>query len=232
MKHLTSNTNPVIVSFASKGRDDYNKGQVRLLESLQQHWAGDYWLHSLERDGELPSSKAFPHQPHSECPYLFKFTMIQTLREQGYSRIIWLDSTMVLERPDITDLLKRGIMAFHNLGHDLKNYINDAACSGMNYDTESEHQALQTWGGAIGFDFNRGRARAVFDAVVRNRYYFKDGNSTRPGFIAHRHDQAVLSVMLWYFSVKLHPYGTIVTHPHYIDHAYGNEFYLSHRPIT
>lgn len=230
MKHLTSNTNPVIVSFASKGREDYNKGQQRLFESLQRNWTGDYWLHSLERDGELPSSKAFAHQPHSECPYLFKFTMIQTLREQGYSKIIWLDSTMVLERPDITVLLKAGIMAFHNLGHDLKNYISDEACAGMDYDTE--YEAPQTWGGAIGFDFMHGRARAVFDAIVKYREYFKDGSSTRPGFIAHRHDQAVMSVILFYFSVKLQPYGAIVTHPHYIDHVYGNEFYISHRPIT
>lgn len=232
MKLLTSNTKPIIVSFASVGREDYNKGQQRLLESIQKHWDGDYWLHSLERDGELPSSKAFENKSHKDCPYLFKFTMIQLMREQGYKQIIWLDSSLVLDRNPI-ELLATGVMAFNNLGHPLYKYISDKAVENLRC---KDHLIGidQTWGGAIGFDFNREYVTWLFDEIIVQSKLgsFNEGGSDRYGFVAHRHDQAVMSVLFSKYNVPLQPYGRIVTHPHYITNEYGTDFYISHRPIV
>jgi hypothetical protein len=231
MKQLTNNTKPIIVSFASKGREDYNKGQQRLLESILKHWDGDYWLHSLERDGELPSSKMFEHKPHNEVPYLFKFTMIQLAREMGYTKIIWLDSSLVLDRNPI-ELLDVGVMAFNNLGHPLYKYISDHAVANLNC-VDRLIVLDQTWGGAIGFDFNREWVQDLFSDIINQSLLgsFNDGTSTRYGFIAHRHDQAVMSVLFSDYAIALYPYGYIVTHPHYITKEYGDQFYISHRPI-
>lgn len=233
MKQLTSNTNPVIVSFASKGREDYKKGQERLLQSIQANWTGDYWLHTLERDGELPSSVAFKHKPHDQCPYLFKFTMIQLMIEQGYKQIIWLDSSLYLEKNPM-ELLEGGVMAFHNLGHPLYKYISDQAAANLNCSSRL-NDIPQTWGGAIGFDFNNEDVCELFDEIIEqaHRGSFDEGKSTRPEFIAHRHDQAVMSVIFHDYGIKLQPYGKIVTHPHYLfPFEYGNDFYISHRPIV
>lgn len=231
MKHLTSNTKPVIVSFASKGREDYNKGQQRLLESIQKHWHGDYWLHSLERDGELPSSVMFQNKSHKECPYLFKFTMIQLMREQGYEQIYWLDSSLVLEK-DITPLISSGVMCFHNLGHPLYKYISDTAVNNLNCN-DRLIGIEQTWGGAIGFDFSREWVNTLFNEIIEQAHKgsFNEGGSERYGFVAHRHDQAVMSVLFSNYNVPLLPYGTIVTHPHYTTKEYGEDYYITHRPI-
>lgn len=232
MKNLTDPTKPLIVSYASKGREDYNKGQQRLLESILKHWDGDYWLHSLERDGELPSSKLFDHKPHNEVPYLFKFTMIQLARELGYTKIIWLDSSLVLDRNPI-ELLNVGVMAFNNLGHPLYNYISDQAVENLNCN-DYLITLDQTWGGAIGFDFNREWVQALWSDIIAQAKLgsFNEGTSTRYGFVAHRHDQAVMSVLFNKYGVPLQPYGRIVTHPHYITGEYGTDFYISHRPIV
>lgn len=232
MRQLTSNTNPIIVSFASKGREDYNKGQQRLFESILKHWDGDYWLHSLERDGELPSSQMFEHKTHNEVPYLFKFTMIQLAREMGYNKIIWLDSSLVIDRNPL-ELLESGVMAFHNIGHPLYKYISDQAT--QNLQCESHVVAIeQTWGGAIGFDFTHEWVRWLFDEIIFQAKLgsFNEGSSSRYGFVAHRHDQAVMSVLFSNYNVPLLAYGAIVTHPHYMTNEYGTDFYISHRPIV
>jgi hypothetical protein len=63
---------------------------------------------------------------------------------------------------------------------------------------------------------------------LNNCLLFKDGESKRPGFVAHRHDQAVLSVLLYDFGIDLLPYGLVV-HPELLpehSNAYlqlGNE---------
>jgi hypothetical protein len=79
----------IIVSYASKGRADYNIGQQKLYQSILEHWDGDYWLHSKERDGILPDPLLFKHREHNDVPYFFKFTMIQLAREKGYTEAGW-----------------------------------------------------------------------------------------------------------------------------------------------
>jgi len=235
MKHLTSNIKPVIVSYASKGREDYNKGLDRLHDSLIKcGWEGDYWLHSKERDGNLTSCNLFEHKEHFEVPYLFKFTMIQTLREQGYTKIIWLDSSLVLDRADVTDLLNVGVMCYDNLGHPLYKYISDEAVKNLEIKTEELLFMKQTWGGAIGFDFSREWVCELFSKIIEQAHKgsFNEGSSERYGFVAHRHDQAVMSVIFSQYGVPFLQYGNIVTYPHYMTNEYGNSFYISHRPIA
>lgn len=233
MKHLTSNTKPIIVSFASKGREDYNKGQERLLKSITDKCDCDYWLHSLERDGNLPDTDAFENKTHTEIPYFFKFVMIQKVREMGYTKVIWLDSSLVVDKDPFELLQPHGVMAFNNLGHPLYKYISDQAVDNLKC-KDILVMIDQTWGGAIGFDFNREYVCQLFDEIVRHAHLgsFNDGTSDRYGFVAHRHDQAVMSVIFNKFNIPLLPYGTIVTHPHYLTGEYGNDFYISHRPIN
>ena len=236
----------IIISFASKGREDYNKGLLRLMDSVKEHWDGDYAFYSFDGNtnlhngmdihccnGIMPQPKAFECKTHQEVPYQFKFGLIQIAREQGYKKVFWLDSSLVLHKNPLP-LLEQGIMAFHNLGHPLWKYISDQAVDNLscwNY----LYEIQQTWGGAIGFDFGTERICHIFDRIVRQSLVgsFNEGGSQREGVIAHRHDQAVMSVLFHQHSINLHPYGKIVTHPHYMPpYEYGEDFYIIHKPIT
>ena len=227
----TINCKKIILSYASIGREDYNKGQFRLYESILEHWDGDYWLHSKERDGMLKDSKLFKHREHNDVPYFFKFTMIQTAREQGYTEIYWIDSSIILHK-DITALASP-IMAFHNLGHLLSKYISDEAVANLNCITYLS-DIKQIWGGAIGFNFEHPITLVIYNKILEQAQIgsFNEGTSTRKDFVAHRHDQAVMSVLFHDHKIHLLHYGKIVTSPHHLPpYEYGEDYYLIHKGI-
>ena len=216
----------IIVSYSSRGREDYNAQQLRLHESILEHWDGDYWLHSKERDGMLKDSKLFKHYEHEDVPYFFKFTMIQTAREQGYTEIYWLDSKMVLNK-DITGLASP-IMAFDNLGHPLSKYISDEAVANLNCITYLA-DIKQIWGGAIGFNFEHPITLVIYKEILEQVELgsFNEGTSNRNEFVAHRHDQAVMSVIFHQHKIYLLPYGNIVIKAHSLPpYEYGQDFYI------
>ena len=222
----TINCKKIIVSYASKGRADYNIGQQKLYESILEHWDGDYWLHSKERDGILADPLLFKHREHNDVPYFFKFTMIQTAREQGYTEIYWIDSSIILHK-DITALASP-IMAFHNLGHLLSKYISDEAVANLNCITYLA-DIKQIWGGAIGFNFEHPITLVIYKKILEQAQMgsFNEGTSTRKDFVAHRHDQAVMSVLFHDHKIHLLHYGKIVTSPHHLPpYEYGEDYYL------
>jgi hypothetical protein len=233
MKKITEGCKKIIVSFSSKGREDYNIWQERLHKSIIKHWDGDYWLHSLERDGLLPDTKQVKYKPHSECPYQFKLVMIDWARDNGYNEVYWLDSSLVLAK-DITGLANP-IMAFHNLGHDLYKYISDTAQSNLAVTDEELKRIEQTWGGAIGFNFASILANRIFNDLIHQSQVgsFNEGTSTREGFVAHRHDQAVMSVLFHIHNIPLLRYGNIVTYPHCQEpYEYGKDYYIIHKRLN
>lgn len=221
-----TNSHKIIVSYSSRGREDYNGQQLRLHESILEHWDGDYWLHSKERDGMLKDSKLFKHYEHEDVPYFFKFTMIQTAREQGYTEIYWLDSKMVLNK-DITGLASP-IMAFDNLGHPLSKYISDEAVANLNCITYlSDIKQIQ--GSSIGFDFNQPITLVIYNKILEQAKMgsFNEGISTRKDFVAHRHDQSVMSVLFHDHKIHLLPYGMIVNEHHaQPPYEYGQDYFI------
>lgn len=234
----------VIVSFSSKGREDYNRSLLRLIDSCKDHWTGDVLVYSP--DHELseyrgvnihkgwPNPKGVKSFTHAEMPYQFKTAMIQLAREQGYERIIWLDSSMQLKK-DLTPLFNypisvRGITVFENLGHPTWKYLSDDAKkilndNGINLDHIKD--IPQIWGGAFALDFKAVMARLFFDLlkIFSVNGSFKDGKSITPGFVAHRHDQSVMSVLL-HGHCDMLSYGQILCPPHDRTGEYGTDPYL------
>lgn len=217
-----------VVSYVTKGRDDYPSMAMNLIDSLDgldadififnpdrtinHHWA-------VHRE---PEPSLFTFKKHSEVPYQFKYACIQELREAGYEQIIWLDSSMRLVNHKIYQLFVQPVICFDNLGHPLKNYISDDAVRLLNADISIP----QIWGGALGFDFTNPKTQDIWDEIITNFEAMKDGGSDRNGFIAHRHDQAVLSVILNRHNIKPYPYGFIVCKPHDQTKEYGEHFYI------
>jgi len=236
----------VILSFASKGREDYHKGLLRLMQSVRDNTDYDGMFWSLDNNttehagfpviccnGIYPQPKEFQIKSHQEVPYQFKLGCMQIARECGYKKIIWLDSSIQIVKNMDELFLKSPIIAFDNLGHPLKNYISDVTLYNMCVGSELE-QMKQTWGGATGWDFGNKITENIFQALLHQSMIgsFNEGGSKRDGFIAHRHDQAVMSVLFNINNVPLLPYGTIVTAPHYKEpFEYGRDFYLIHKGV-
>lgn len=231
-----------LVSFSSKGRGDYNKGLLRLIDSAKEHWKGDILCYSPDHplteykgvkiNKGLPEPKNIRSYPHAEMPYQFKFALIQEAVEKGYDRIVWLDTTMIINK-DLTPLFGNyGISVFHNLGHPLNKYISDHACSLLGVNDEIILNMDQIWGGALLFDFTVRNCFTVFQELKKFSVNgsFKDGGSKRPGFVAHRHDQAVMSVLM-NGKCDLYPYGKIAAYEHYLNKEYGDDIYLIYKAI-
>lgn len=237
----------VICSFASKGREDYRKSLLRLIDSVKEHWHGDmlvyspdHWLDKYKgvkiRKG-WPQPKGIASLTHSEMPYQFKTALIQEALEMGYERIIWLDSSMQLKK-DLTPLFDgvNGMTFFENLGHPTWKYISDCALSQLRSDgyfsVDCRHTSIkdipQIWGGAFALNFNDHAASLFFEELKEYSINgsFKDGPSARDGFITHRHDQAVMSVLLNDWAHTLLAYGQILCPPHDRTGEYGNDPYL------
>lgn len=233
----------LIVSFATKGRENYNGMLLRLIDSCKQHWPGDLLIYSpdhelwMYRDTPIhhswPDPEFVKSYTHQEMPYQFKTALIQKALEMGYKRIIWLDSSMQLTK-DLTPLLdesKTGIVTFHNLGHPTYKYLSDNAENILRdagqFGWAPLNQIEQIWGGAFMLDFNKQNVIDFFEVLKEFSVNgsFKNAGSSRAGFVAHRHDQSVMSVLL-HEKCDMLPYGTIVCPPHDSTGEYGRDYYL------
>lgn len=211
---------PLIISIGVDGRERYSQKILKLEESLQ-YWDGDAELH-----------RSFPEWvvPHSSIPYAFKYDLITDAFLRGYEKIFWMDSSMrLIEGKNICDLLDKsetGIVAFDNLGHPLEKYINDTAITNLGID--SLEGVKQIWGGCSFWDFSKRLPHIVLDEIKQeiNRGSFNDDNTKRENFIAHRHDQAVLSWLLHIHKVELLPYGTLVSAEHARTKEFGDNYYF------
>lgn len=230
----------VICSFSSAGRENYNGMLLRLIDSVKEHWKGDMLVYSP--DHELseykgvtihkgwPQPKGIKSYTHAEMPYQFKTALIQEAIERGYERIIWLDSSMQLKK-DLTPLFDSptGIMGFENLGHPTWKYLSDEAHYLLKEDGFKEDIYIipQMWGGAFALDFSKDHAKMFFDVLKKfsTNGSFLDSGSHRLNFVAHRHDQSVMSVIA-YHVIKLLPYGQILCPPHDRTGEYGTDPYL------
>jgi len=232
----------VIVNYASRGREDYFSGQLKLIRSIvNSGWGGDTLLYAEggycdEYMGHkiilgFPSQNKFVGHHQSEIPYQFKYVAIQAAREMGYERIFWLDASMRVVR-NLSELFNEssgGIVSFHNLGHETWQYISDVATENLGISENELKRVPQTWGGAIGFDFTNPNVEKMFDEIIQQSVIgsFADAVSSRIGFVAHRHDQAVNSVLFYKNAITLLPYGKLVGVQHAKEpYEFGKDYYL------
>lgn len=167
----------VIVSFSTKGRENYNGMLLRLIDSCKEHWKGDLLIyspdHELSEYKGVTIHKGWPDPvgiksyTHAEMPYQFKTALIQKAVELGYERIIWLDSSMQLKK-DLTPLFdETGITVFHNLGHPTYKYISDQAAYLLGVFDPDLVGVEQIWGGAFALDLTKSDAKFFFEDLKK-----------------------------------------------------------------
>ena len=191
-----------LLSLAIDGREKYTEKSIALQDSIGRNWPYDVRLY-----------REYPEwcTPHNVIPYKFKFDLIRQARNDGYNRIIWLDSSIRIIKNPVELFGEDGLVAFDNIGHPLWKYISDKARINLEI-TETQLKTIpQTWGGAIGFDFTKDKAAILFEEICRQSTMgsFDNSGSSRVGFVAHRHDQAVMSALFWKAKYSLLPYGVI-----------------------
>lgn len=226
---------PLIISFASKGRENYLEMAENLYTSLK-HWNYDYIMYTMDGNRaeykgvkltqitELPQPSTWTCNPHSVTPYQFKFGLIDHAREMGYDKIIWLDSSITLAKCPLKLLEQsnKGVMCFHNLGFETKDYISANCLSILSHKGYlSSNNPPQIWGGCIGFDFTREGVKDIFDSIVD---LSQKGCFDNSSFKNHRHDQVTMSVLFHYFGVLPYNYGHIVNHIHEENKEYGDYY--------
>lgn len=198
----------LIISLSVDGRERYSERVKGLEESISKHWDGDVRIY-----------KEFPEwcTHHKEIPYAFKYDLMQRALGDGYTRLLWMDSSMrLLKNPKCLLDNSTGIVAFDNLGHPLEHWINDTALSNLGITVEDLKGVKQIWGGLTMWDFNTELANEVLTELMEQialGSFMKDGTN-RPGFKDHREDQAVLSWLLHKRSVDLLPYGVVAAKQH------------------
>lgn len=229
----------VIVSYATYAREDYPKAQDRLIYNfIDSGWDGKFLMFSdrprmHERGIEIFGLDHFLRK-QNEVPYAFKPDSMYCAREVGFKKIMWADSTILMLR-NFDELWNvatvQGVVAFHNLGHPLHKYISDQAAAKLGILNREDFEVIpQIMACAILFDLDNSEGLSIFQEWRDASYVpglFENGKSTRHDFRAHRHDQAILSAILFQHQIPLLKYGDLVYEPHDITKEYGDPYLVN-----
>lgn len=216
-----------LISYAKNGREPYEDALDRGMEEAKKHYDGDFIFLKDALPNDCPS--------HLDVPYSFKPYSFMSAFEKGYRQVIWMDSTIMMLRDPkrMFGVLKdRGILAFHNLGHPLAKWISDIAVQTTGIDLSQNPQQIMAC--VVGFDIDHPKGLEIFEEwfmFSRDGKSFQNNPSSYPGFIGHRHDQAILSALLHQHKIKLLPYGNLIYEAHYPDGYEGRTPYFLNKGI-
>lgn len=230
-----------IISFASKGREDYNKALERSIKEARKYYSGDMIYYSLDQGNkeieDVFINSGLPQNcpTHQEVPYAFKPYLFKEAFDKGYEQVIWIDSTIVINR-DLEPIFKaaknRGVVAFHNLGHNLEAWISDKAIKNTGIDIKEDPYQIMAC--VVAFDISNPIGKKIFNEwfkLAQDNESFQNNPGSSPKFKAHRHDQACLSALLWKEQIKLLPYGPLCYTPHDQTKEFGETIYFINKAI-
>lgn len=188
-----------IVSFANSN-GYYMQRLARLSDSLRNNFDGDFlgFVHEATIGAPL----------HSEAPYEFKVHAIQKAKKEGYTSVLWLDSSVfaIANVNPIFERLETQGLVFQEAGHMLGTWSNDAT---LNYFGITRDKAMNLPmignAGFLGFDFNNTLAEKFFSSWANsmNAGLFKGqwtneltSESKDKRCKGHRHDMSCSSAIV------------------------------------
>lgn len=232
IKH-NMNKKTCIISFSSVGRENYNNFILGMIDSVRA--AGletDFIIyspdHELEEYKGVTINKGFPPgcKPHSDVPYQFKPYLFKLAAERGYEHIIWMDSTVKMQQhpKKILDHIEtNGVAVWDNWGHPLKFWIADKAVKNLGMTELELGICPQIMACVIAMDVTHEHTKKILEDWINisndGESFQGMGDSVRPEYRGHRHDQAVLSYLVWKKQIPFIPYGSLCYPPH---HESGN----------
>ena len=186
----------------------FPRGVARLEQSLRDvQWKGGVvtWAHDIQWPQGCPSQR--------QTPFAFKPWWIRHVADQGFRRILWLDSAYwAFKNPQpIFDRLAEtepGVLLWH-CGWSVRQWTSDAAIRWFGLSADEAHQIRMIQASMMAFDLDRG-GREFLDRWWESRVTFtgawtNDNHevSNDPRCLGHRHDQSAASMVAHEMGIDL-----------------------------
>ena len=179
------NSTPCIISFANN-RGNYYKAIARLGASLQNNFNGTFIAYVDESSVGAPL--------HTENPYAFKVYCFRKALEAGYTKILYLDSSVyaIKNVQPAFDLITRDGYLMQEAGQYIERWCNDETKRYFNWPHPGEeYDVMYGNAGMLGLDFNTDIARTFFKEWDKAMQYgFFKGS-----WADHRHDMTCGSII-------------------------------------
>ena len=173
-----------VVSFAnSKG--NYIKALNRLSTSMEENFNGDILLWTNESDLKAPL--------HKDNPYAFKVYAMQEAFNKGYTRVLWLDSSVWAIKniqPVFNDILKNGFF-LEDSGHMIGTWSNDNCLKYFKLTRKKANKMRMISSGFVGIDIENPIGLELFEKWKKSML----AGTFIGSWINHRHDQTSLSII-------------------------------------
>lgn len=189
----------------------FEKGIKRLKEDVEKKgYAFIGW------DKEWP--KGWPKM--RECPYCFKFYCINEAWNRGYRYVMWVDSSVVLGKDSLEKCFsvieKEGYYFYHTYRKGTFR-CTDYSANILGFSSKEKGKVEKfIWATFFGLDRESKEARIFLNKLLE---LSKDGSVFRgtdekpfnlgKSYINHRHDQAVMNLLIEKSNMKTHhsPFG-------------------------
>ena len=225
-------TKRCIISWATRGREDYPQGLKKLIPSLLKTntmeplgfiiFCPDFEADEFEGvkiNRKIPDN--FPIPSHQAVPYGFKPWLFRLAFNGGFDQVLWCDSTIVCHKPldPIWKIMEeRGIFAADNPGCPMRVWTADDAMRKMGCPFEKPEDAMfnEIMACALGIDIRHPKSREAFsewwDLCNDGVTFAGREGSKRPEFRGHRHDQSAMSWLVEKYGIEREAYGRLLYH--------------------
>lgn len=171
-----------IVSFANR-TGNYVQALARLSDSLRDNFQGDFFAWIGEEALQSPK--------HLDNPYAFKIHAIDKAIEQGYSKILWLDSSCyaIKNVEPLFDLIDKIGLLMQNSDCMLGDWTNDETLAYFGIERKTAKQIPMFSAGFFGIDLKNKQSANFYllwkESMING--YFKGSWEN------HRHDMSCAS---------------------------------------
>ena len=199
-------TECAIICFANSS---YSKGAARLRETAEQHeFKGELFIFTDESQVPCPT--------HLENPYSFKTFIFERVKNLGYKKILWVDSSVYLIKniDHIFELIDKDGYLMQEAGHYVGTWANDKC---LNYFRIERDQAMNMLmygnAGLLGLNFENEIAIEFFnkwhqaskDGIFIGKWNNNDKTESEDERCkGHRHDMTCGSIIANQLKMKYH----------------------------
>ena len=161
-------------------------------------WAGE----TLIWADEYPPNS----HKHNDYPYYMKIAAFEEAIRQGYTHILWCDSSMfsVNNPVKLFDIISEQGYYFFSSGYNLAQSVNDTGLAAVGL-SRDEAEGVNEWAsGLVGIRIDNpdglklyNRWKELMDSGLSRGSRLHDNQSADPRFLFHRQDQSCLSLAAW-----------------------------------
>jgi len=137
--------------------------------------------------------------------------VIRQALQRGFETIVWADSAAYVVRdpsPFFRLVKERGIL-FLGHGDQLHRYVNDRSLELFGFKRDDVKRRWLVSGTIFGLDFGYETTHDFFEewaSYERDGWFKTDGQKPKGDFLEHRHDEAMVSLMLMKYEIDTPAY--------------------------